>query len=247
MPITTIRPLIEVRDVAVLYKIRHGILSTKKYLALEKISLDILEGETLGIIGRNGAGKSTVLRLLAGIILPDRGRIDYQRYLTISLLTLQLGFSQTLSGRDNAILGAMLLGLSKNEAEARVESIAAFSELESWIDEPLHTYSSGMRARLGFAVAMEASPDVLLVDEILGVGDQMFQKKSATALKTKMRAGQTTVFVSHQLAMVSDLCDRTVWIEDGVTRMIGETKFVLSEYDRWSRTKIGMSVPDKRK
>jgi len=240
------RPLIELEKIAVEYKIRHGLFAVRRYMALESTSLDILEGETLGVIGRNGAGKSTILRLLAGIILPDKGYVTWQRPLTVSLLTLQLGFSPRLSGRDNAVLGAMLLGLPKVEAQNRVVKIAEFSELQEWIDEPLHTYSSGMRARLGFAVAMEASPDVLLVDEVLGVGDQRFRDKSAAALKKKMQSGQTTVFVSHHLPMLRQLCDRVVWIEAGVTHMIGETDLVLSEYEQWNKSQNSKPLSGKR-
>jgi lipopolysaccharide transport system ATP-binding protein len=239
-------PLIELEGVSVEYRIRHGVFSVRRYKALESVSFDVREGETLGVIGRNGAGKSTILRLLAEIILPDTGRITRRRPITVSLLNLQVGFSRALTGRDNAILGAMLLGLARAEAQERVQMIGEFSELSDWLDEPLHTYSAGMKARLGFAVAMEVSPDVLLVDEVLGVGDQRFREKSARALKKKMRENQTTVFVSHQLPMLRGLCDRTVWIEEGVTHMIGETPKVLKEYERWNREQRNKPLSGKR-
>jgi lipopolysaccharide transport system ATP-binding protein len=194
------------------------------------VSLDLHPGETHGLIGRNGAGKSTLLRLIAGIILPDSGHITYRAGLSVSLLSLQLGFSPELSGRDNAIMGAMMLGYSKREALERLDSVIAFSELNEWIDEPIKTYSTGMKARLGFAVAMELSPDVLLVDEVLGVGDENFRKKSVQAMKEKMKSGQTVVFVSHSLGTVRELCSRVSWIEGGKTQMVGEPETVIAKY-----------------
>jgi lipopolysaccharide transport system ATP-binding protein len=229
-------PLITLENVGCIYKIRHGILGFKSYEALKDVSLVLNKGETLGLIGRNGAGKSTMLRLIAGIILPNSGQITFHQPASVSLLSLQLGFSPELSGRDNAIMGAMLLGYSKSEALERLDRIIALSGLGEWFVEPLKTYSSGMRARLGFAVAMEVSPDVLLVDEVLGVGDESFRKKSTKAMKDKMKSGQTVVFVSHQPAVLEELCSRVAWIEGGVTHMAGEPREVLAEYQRWSKS-----------
>jgi lipopolysaccharide transport system ATP-binding protein len=223
-------PHISLEHIACSYQIRRGFMSHRKYQALRDVCFTLYKGETLGLIGRNGAGKSTLLRLIAGIILPDAGRIIFHGSSTISLLTLQLGFSPELSGRDNAIMGALLMGYSRQEAQQRLEDIIAFSELQEWIDEPLKTYSSGMRARLGFAVAMETSPDVLLVDEMLGVGDESFRKKSVRAMKAKMGSDQTVVFVSHQPQVIKELCSRVVWIDEGVTRMEGPVDQVLAEY-----------------
>jgi lipopolysaccharide transport system ATP-binding protein len=223
-------PLITVEHVACHYKVRQGRFRFKNYVALRDVSLTIRKGETLGLIGRNGAGKSTLLQLISGIILPDEGKVVYHEPATVSLLTLQLGFSPDLNGRDNAIIGAMLLGYSKNKAIARLDPIVAFAELENWINEPLRTYSSGMRARLGFAVAMEMSPDVLLVDETLGVGDEAFRMKSTRAMKEKMKSGQTVVFVSHSLGDVQELCDRVVWIENGMVRMNADPDEVILAY-----------------
>jgi lipopolysaccharide transport system ATP-binding protein len=223
-------PLITLDRVACRYKVRHGRFRLKSYEALRDISFTIDTGETIGLIGRNGAGKSTLLSLISGIILPDSGKVIFHKPATVSLLSLQLGFSPDLTGRDNAIIGAMLLGYTKKEAALRLERIIAFAELENWIDEPLRTYSSGMRARLGFAVAMEMNPDVLLVDEILGVGDEAFRKKSTQAMKGKMESGQTVVFVSHALPVVRELCSRVVWIDNGLVRIIGEPDQVICAY-----------------
>jgi lipopolysaccharide transport system ATP-binding protein len=223
-------PLITLDHVACCYKVRHGRMRFKSYEALRDVSLRIHKGETIGLIGRNGAGKSTLLHLISGIILPDGGKVVFHEPASVSLLSLQLGFSPELSGRDNAIIGAMLLGYSKRESLARLDAITAFAELEDWIDEPLRTYSSGMRARLGFAVAMEMSPDVLLVDETLGVGDEAFRRKSAEAMKQKMKSGQTTVFVSHGLHDVQELCNRVVWIDKGLVKMVGSAGEVIPAY-----------------
>lgn len=223
-------PIITLENVGCTYSVRKGFLRIGKYEALNDISFSINRGETLGIIGRNGAGKSTLLRLVAGVIQPDVGNVIRHTPVSISLLTLQLGFSAELTGRDNAILGAMFLGHSRKDAIASLDGINEFAELGHWFEEPLKSYSSGMKARLGFAVAMEMSPDVLLVDEVLGVGDESFRKKSTAAMKEKMLSGQTVLFVSHNANTIRELCSSVVWIENGVTKMVGETKEVLAAY-----------------
>lgn len=223
-------PLITLKNVGCRYRFRKGYFKFSTYEALKDINLTINRGETLGVLGRNGAGKSTLLKLVAGIIKPDTGSIHYHRKVSISLLTLQLGFSNELTGRDNAIMGAMLLGCPKSEALEKLDGIKEFSELGTWFDEPIKSYSSGMRARLGFSVALEVCPDILLVDEVLGVGDEAFRKKSAQAMKAKMESGQTVLFVSHSLEAIQQLCPRSMWIEDGVTHMFGDTNDVLAAY-----------------
>jgi lipopolysaccharide transport system ATP-binding protein len=215
--------------VGVHYERRHGIFRSQRFWALEDISFSLYHGETLGIIGRNGAGKSTLLRLLAGIIGPDRGRVE-QHGCRASLLSLQAGFLPRLSGRENAILSGILLGLSRKSVLRKLASIFEFAELQDAIDEPLHTYSAGMRARLGFAVAFQANPDILLVDEVLGVGDQQFREKSSLALRELICSDKTVVLVSHNLDTIRDLCDRLVWIKDRRTFREGATDDVLQEY-----------------
>lgn len=229
-------PIITLENVGCTYAVRKGFLKVGKYEALKNVSFSISRGETVGIIGRNGAGKSTLLRLVAGVIQPDSGNIIRHTPVSISLLTLQLGFSPELTGRDNAILGAMLLGHSKKAAVASLDAINEFAELGDWLDEPLKAYSSGMKARLGFAVAMEMSPDVLLVDEVLGVGDAAFSQKSTKAMKEKMLSGQTVLFVSHNATTIQELCTSVVWIENGATKMAGNTNEVLAAYTEYINT-----------
>jgi lipopolysaccharide transport system ATP-binding protein len=216
-------------NVGVSYERRQSLFRSQRFWALEDVTFSLYHGETLGVIGRNGAGKSTLLRLLAGIIGPDRGRVE-RHGCRASLLSLQAGFLPRLSGRENALLSGILLGLSRESVLGRMSTIIEFAELEDAIDEPLHTYSAGMKARLGFAVAFQANPDILLVDEVLGVGDPQFRKKSSSALRERIRSDKTVVLVSHNLDMVRDLCNRVVWIKDRCTFREGPTEVVLKEY-----------------
>jgi len=227
------QPMISLIDAGYRYKIRRGRFSFVHFEALAGVTMTVQEGETLGLIGRNGAGKSTLLKLLANIYVPSSGAIRHHRPgLCVALLTLQVGFSHELSGRDNAIMGAMLLGHTRAEAEESLDRIIDFSGLGDWINEPLKSYSSGMRARLGFAVAMEMSPDIMLVDEVFGVGDVTFRQKSTERMKSRISSGQTVVLVSHSLPVVQELCTRVVWLENGRILMQGDTKEIVAEYQK---------------
>lgn len=228
--------VISLRNVGVSYPVRSGLFKWSKYTPLRDISFDLHRGETLGIIGRNGAGKSTLLRMIAGIVEPDEGVI-VNHGARVSLLSLGIGFVPHLTGRENAMLSGMLMGLPKKEIARRMEAIIEFTGLHDFIDRPLKTYSSGMRSRLGFSVAVQADPDVLLIDEMLGVGDQDFRKKSTAEMKRLIKSDKTIVLVSHSMPTVRELCDRLVWIEDGVTKSIGETGEVLRLYAPQHRAK----------
>jgi lipopolysaccharide transport system ATP-binding protein len=186
-------------------------------------------GQRLGVVGRNGAGKSTLLRTLAGIIAPDRGRITRAR-VSCQLLSLSVGFMQHLSGRDNAILSGLMLGLRRRDILQRLPKIREFSELGAFFDQPISSYSTGMLMRLGFSVAMQVDPDILLIDEVLAVGDAEFQEKSGNALRERIHGGTTVVFVSHGDAQVRQVCDRLVWIEHGRSMMEGAVDDVLQAY-----------------
>lgn len=225
--------LITLDDVSYSYRTRKGLFRSSSYVALRGVSFSLCRGETLGIIGDNGAGKSTLLKILAHIFAPTSGTMTrHEKSLRISLLSLQLGFSPELTGMDNLILGAMFLGCTRKQAMDKADEIIRFAELEEWINEPLKTYSSGMRARLGFSVANELNPDILLVDEALGVGDRAFQSKSTAALKGKMNSDQTVVFVSHNANVMREICTRCVWLEKGAVKMEGATEEVLDRYIR---------------
>ncbi len=232
-------PVLSVRNAGLAYKQHRGVFG-KPYWALRNVSFEVLHGETLGVIGRNGVGKSTLLRLLAGIIKPDFGEVINHGY-SVSLLSMQLGFVYYLSGRENAILSGMLMGLSRNEIESKIDDIIAFSELGDFFDQPIATYSSGMVARLGFSVAFQIDPDILLIDEVLGVGDAEFSLKSTRMMKEKIRSNKTIVFVSHNGLLIQELCSRAVWIEEGVTRAEGKTEEVLREYHQFLNIALSAS------
>jgi len=222
-------PVLRVKNVALSYRKNAGLFNPKKYWALKDISFDLFHGETLGIIGGNGAGKSTLLRVLAGIIAPDKGEIIHDG-LNISMLGLNVGFISHLSGRDNAVLSGMLMGMRRKEIEAKINDIIEFAEMEEFFDEPIRSYSSGMRARLGFSVAIQADPDILLIDETLGVGDARFAKKSSKAMRDKIRSNKTIVLVSHNENLVRRMCDRVVWIDKGHTMDQGEVAPIMDAY-----------------
>jgi len=225
-----VKPILALEHVGVAYPRGRGLRHRDHFWALQDVSLSLHSGETLGVVGRNGVGKTTLLRVIAGIIDPDRGSI-HNAGIRASMLSLQVGFVNQLTGRENAILSGMLLGASRARIEAVMEEIVAFSELEEFIDEPVGSYSAGMKARLGFSVAMQADPDVMLIDEVLGVGDTHFRKKSADAIRARIRSDRAVILVSHNVGMMKDLCDRVVWIERGRSRMEGQAAEVLEAYE----------------
>jgi lipopolysaccharide transport system ATP-binding protein len=221
--------LISLTDVGFTYKTLSGLFSVEKYQALKSINLDVFPGETLGVIGSNGSGKSTLLKVLARIYWPDEGSIVFNAK-KISLLSLALGFDARLSGLDNAVFSSMLLGATLNEAKQKVKGIIDFSELGEFASHPVRTYSSGMRARLGFSIALHMQADVLLIDEALAVGDARFRAKSEQAIVKKVTSAQTVVLVSHSADQINRLCDRAVWIENGEIVLAGETDLVTKKY-----------------
>lgn len=228
MKIEEMTKVLSLKNVGVYYRKKRGVFG-EKFWALKDVSFDLYQGETLGIIGRNGVGKSTLLRLMAGIIKPDRGIFVNAGY-QASLLSFHLGFIHYLTGRENAILSGMLMGLRKKEIKAKMDAIIEFSELRDFIDQPIATYSAGMVARLGFSVAFQANPDVLLIDEVLGVGDAEFSQKSAKVMRERIHSNKTIVFVSHHAVLIQQLCNRVIWIEDGVSKAEGDTPTILQQY-----------------
>ena len=228
------QPLISLREAGFTYKSLNGMFKVSRFQALKSINLDILPGETLGVIGSNGSGKSTLLKILAGIYRPDAGSIVFKAK-KISLLSLALGFDARLSGVDNIILSSMLLGASLDEAKEKVEEIVEFSELKEFARQPVRTYSSGMRARLGFSVALNMQADVLLIDEALAVGDAKFKAKSEQAIVKRLTSSQTVVLVSHSARQIKRLCNRAVWIESGEIVLEGDPVMVTKKYSEASK------------
>lgn len=202
---------------------------SKTYQALSGISLDINQGEFFGLIGRNGAGKSTTLGLIAKVIHPTQGEMTVKGRVA-PLLELGAGFHHDLTGRENIIINGILLGLTRRQIENKIDDIIEFSGLIDFIDKPMRTYSTGMYMRLGFSVAVNIDPEILLVDEVLAVGDEQFQQKCLTKMKEFKENGTTIVFVSHDLTTAEKVCDRIAFLEKGKLIMVGSPAEVIKCY-----------------
>jgi len=206
--------------------------------ALKDVSFTVPEGTVLGIIGPNGAGKSTLLRLIAGIYRPTTGRIVVNGRLS-ALLNLGLGFHPELTGRENIIIGGLAMGLSRREIMRRLDEIVAFAELEEFIDAPVRTYSSGMYMRLAFSVAVNVDPDILLLDEVLAVGDAHFAEKSRARMEEFKDQGKTILLVTHDLATVESWCHQALWLEGGKVQALGDPKEVVARYRAQASATVG--------
>lgn len=201
------------------------------FYALKDITLKIKKGECVGIIGQNGAGKSTLLSIILGTIYPSRGRVKVVERVT-PLLELGSGFHPDLTGRENIILNGILLGMTKLDILHKMDKIIHFSELEEFIDLPVRTYSTGMYLRLAFSVAIHTDPEILIIDEVLAVGDERFQKKSKETILKQINGGITTVFVSHNLKDIEEICSRALWLHHGEVVAEGEPEMVTERYKR---------------
>ncbi|AHF93276.1 ABC transporter [Opitutaceae bacterium TAV5] len=231
---TTAKPIISLRNAGVCYRPPKTIFSKakKEIWALRSLNLDIYEGEKLGIIGRNGSGKSTLMRVLTKIYNLDEGEIIFHKpNAHVELLSLGVGFEGILTGRENAILNGMLMGKTRSYMLEHIDAIHDFSGLGEFFDYPVYTYSTGMNVRLGFSTAMEIDPDILLVDEVLGVGDQVFMEKSTKALKTKFTGNRTVILISHQPANIKTLSTRAIWLEKGMILSEGSPAEVIKFYE----------------
>lgn len=217
------------QDISLSYRKRKSFFRHDTHQVLNSITFEINRGETIGIIGRNGCGKSSLLKVLAGIYQPDGGEIQTGD-ISVSLLSLSLGFEGELSGWDNALLSGMLLGFSKKYVLSVLDDVVSFSELESYVHEPIKSYSSGMKMRLGFSLALYLKPDILLIDEVLTVGDISFRKKAEDAMRSKINSDETIVLVSHSSSQIVTLCDRVIWLEEGLIRGQGDPRMVIDEY-----------------
>jgi lipopolysaccharide transport system ATP-binding protein len=214
-----------------LFNLPQGIKSLRVnyFEALHDISFQVNRGETFGIIGRNGSGKSTILGLIAGVLKPTSGSVTVNGRVS-PLLELGAGFHPELSGRENILLNGILMGLTRADVMRKMKGIIEFSELGEFIDQPIRVYSSGMLARLGFSVVSSLDPEILLVDEILAVGDFAFQKKCTDRMMDYKRTGVTIVYVSHAMENVKDICDRVVWIDNHLVKMIGDAPTIVKSY-----------------
>ena len=224
--------LLSLRNIAVRYRQSRNVFRKKSYSAIKNVSFDVYAGDSLGVIGRNGAGKSTLLRVIGGVITPDAG-VYINNNTRVALLALQAGFDVELNGRLNAVLNGILLGFTREQVDQKLDQIIEFAELGVFIDRPLKTYSTGMVARLAFSIAHLLEPDVLLVDEVLAVGDVEFREKSFDAMRKKLLSDQTIILVSHDAETIKSLCTRAVWIENGVTRMVGHPAEIVDAYEEY--------------
>ena len=200
-----------------------------RYVALKEVNLEVHQGEVLGVIGRNGSGKSTLLRVMAGIYHPDHGQVKVRG--TTSLLAgVNVGFNQNLTGRENVHLYGSILGHRKEKIDGMMQDILDFSEIGEFMDQPLRTYSSGMKARLGIAIASAIEPEILLIDEVLGVGDPQFREKSKKRILDLVKSTGTVVMVSHSFGLMKEICDRLILIDEGHLICIGEASEVIAAY-----------------
>jgi ABC-type polysaccharide/polyol phosphate transport system ATPase subunit len=237
-------PAIRARDLGIRFFLRYQSRSTvhsgivrflkskpkpKEFWALRNVSFEVEPGEVFGIIGANGSGKSTLLRTLSRIYYPDEGELEIHGKVS-SLISLGAGFQPELTGLQNIYYNGMILGLSRSEIDEKQASIIDFAGIDEFIDAPVRTYSSGMRARLGFSVAVHVDPEVLVVDEVLVVGDAAFRQRCIDKMEELMRKGATVVMVQHNLEAVIQMCHRVMWLDKGVTQQIGEPQKVINEY-----------------
>lgn len=236
--------MIQVDNVSMRFKLAHDrISSLKEYMtklikrelryeefwALKNVSFNVSKGEVVGIIGKNGAGKSTLLKIISGILKPTKGSVTCSGSI-VPMLELGSGFDHDLTGRENIFLNGAILGYGKEFLESKFEEILDFSELGRFIDVPIRNYSSGMLMRLAFSIATVVNPEILIVDEILAVGDAAFQEKSKARMMELMSGGTTVLFVSHSLDQIREMCNRVIWLDSGKIKMIGETQKVCDAY-----------------
>ena len=222
-----------------------GKLQYEEFWALNNVSFEVKKGEVVGIVGHNGAGKSTMLKVISGILKPTEGSVSVHGNI-VPMLELGSGFDHDLTGRENVFLNGAILGYSEQYLKEKYDEIVEFSELGKFIDIPIRNYSSGMLMRLAFSIATVVNPEVLIVDEILAVGDAAFQEKSKARMKELMSGGTTVLFVSHSLDQIREMCNKVVWLEHGCVKMIGETQrqptpVFLSGKSHGQRSLVGYS------
>lgn len=240
---------IELEDVCIHYNIMNSVSIRKTFLhkkkrnevfeAVKHVTFSVREGDILGIIGKNGSGKSTLLKSIAGVFSPNAGTIDLKGH-SVSLMSLGVGFKDTLSGRENIVLSGMLLGFSEKEIEEKSQAIIDFAEIGEFIDRPVRTYSSGMYSKLAFSITAMLETDIMLVDEVLSVGDEQFRQKSLNKMKELINdRKRTVIIVSHSIPTLRELCDQILWLHEGEVRRIGKADEVLKEYTGYMNPAAG--------
>jgi ABC-type polysaccharide/polyol phosphate transport system ATPase subunit len=247
-------PVVEARDLGVYFHLQQrrrvsvkrlllggGLLRAPRVLwALRNVSFSCEEGQVLGVVGHNGAGKSTLCLVLSQILTPDEGQIEVRGQVS-TLLSLGAGFNRDLTGRENILLNGVFLGMTRKAIEGKLDEIVAFSELEEFIDQPVRFYSSGMRARLGFSIATSLEPDILILDEVLSVGDTAFRAKSRARIEEMMARSRLIVIVSHATHFLRTICTHCLWLDHGRVRAFGEAPGILDAY----QASTGVSEPDE--
>jgi len=213
-------------------------VNIKDFSALNKVSLQVNEGETLGVIGRNGAGKSTLLKVISRVLIPTEGRLRLRGRVS-PLIELGAGFHPELTGLENIFLNGTLLGHSRKEIEAKLDEIISFAELEAFINSPIRTYSSGMVGRLGFSISTSWKPDILIIDEVLSVGDESFRQKSALRMEKFRAEGTGSILVSHNLKTIESLCTKVIWLDHGRVKAEGAAEDVVEKYRQFQKPKSG--------
>ena len=236
---------IEVKNVCISYRImknvtvRHNLFTKhtqeESFEAVKDVSFTVEKGGILGMIGRNGSGKSTLLRAIAGVFSPNSGSIDLKGH-TVSLMALGVGFKENLTGRDNIALSGMLLGFDERQIQEKMQEIIDFAEIGEFIDRPVRTYSSGMHSKLAFAITAMLETDIMLVDEVLSVGDERFKKKSLNKMKELITdKNRTVIIVSHSIETLKELCNKVLWLHDGEIKEIGDPEPVLAHYKEFMK------------
>lgn len=239
-------PIIEVNDVSMRFRMANdrinsikeyaiakltGKLEYSEFEALKHVSFDVKRGEVVGLIGHNGAGKSTMLKIISGILKPTEGSVVVRGNVA-PMLELGSGFDMDMTGRENIFLNGAILGYSKEFLENKYDEIVDFSEISQFMDMPLRNYSSGMIARLAFSIATVVVPEILIVDEVLSVGDADFQEKSRRRMMDLMSGGTTVLFVSHSITQIREMCTRVVWLEHGIVQKFGDTAEICEMYEQ---------------
>lgn len=215
------------------------------FFALQNVSFDVEEGSIVGLVGINGSGKSTLANIMAGVIPPSSGHVKSKG--NVALIAVNAGLDTKLTGRENIELKLLMLGFSKKEIKAMEEEIVEFAEVEKFVDQPVKTYSSGMKSKLGFSISVRVDPDVLIIDEALSVGDSAFAEKSLQKMMEFKEKGKTMFFVSHSISQMRKFCEKIIWLEFGTLKEYGDAKEVLANYEKFLEDYKQMSKAEKKK